>query len=219
MALVLLGRLGAKPQTNDDINQADKYRSTGPCMFLMLRTTPPMALRCAELWCSLTCRIRLCVRDMRSDVPFLRPTAFPPPSPPPMSLGFVRGFLGTCAECQGVKIMFTDVRTMALAAATPYIPQPPGPASQSASPRFSTPPKHLIIAGRRTCFVAMRILNRGSTPTLTAKWRVIRDISGASDTNSGPSQTNSNELEKPQIMPIGNAMVKPSNITACCEYF
>ena len=44
---------------------------------------------------AVTCQFRLCVRDMRSDAPFLRPTAFPPPSPPPMLLGFVRGFLGT----------------------------------------------------------------------------------------------------------------------------
>ena len=29
-----------------------------------------------------TCQFRLCVRDMRSNAPFLRPTAFPPPSPP-----------------------------------------------------------------------------------------------------------------------------------------
>ncbi len=36
---------------------------------------------------SVTCRFRLCVRDMRSHVPFLRPAAFPPPSPPPMSQG------------------------------------------------------------------------------------------------------------------------------------
>ncbi len=43
----------------------------------------------------MTCQFRLCVRDMRSHAPFLRPTAFPPPSPPPMLLGFVRGFRGT----------------------------------------------------------------------------------------------------------------------------
>ena len=43
----------------------------------------------------MTCQFRLCVRDMRRNVPFLRPAAFPPPSPPPMSLDFVRGFFGT----------------------------------------------------------------------------------------------------------------------------
>ncbi len=53
--------------------------------------TSPIRGRAAAV----TCRFRLCVRDMRSDAPFPRPTAFPPPSPPPMSLGFVRGFLGT----------------------------------------------------------------------------------------------------------------------------
>jgi hypothetical protein len=32
---------------------------------------------------------------MRRDVPSPRPAAFPPPSPPPMLLGIVRGFFGT----------------------------------------------------------------------------------------------------------------------------
>ena len=44
---------------------------------------------------SVTCTIRLCVRCMRRNSPSPRPAAFPPPSPPPMSLGIVRGFIGT----------------------------------------------------------------------------------------------------------------------------
>ena len=44
---------------------------------------------------SVTCLFRRCVRDMRCNLPSPRPAAFPPPSPPPMSLGIVRGFTGT----------------------------------------------------------------------------------------------------------------------------
>ena len=44
---------------------------------------------------SVTCQVRRWVRGMRCCSPFLRPAAFPPPSPPPMSLGIVRGFIGT----------------------------------------------------------------------------------------------------------------------------
>src|SRR5690349_4755611 len=41
-------------------------------------------------------RIRPCVRGVRRCSPFLRLTAFPPPSPPPIrDIGFVRGFPGT----------------------------------------------------------------------------------------------------------------------------
>jgi hypothetical protein len=47
------------------------------------------------LTASVTCHIRLCVRDMRCCLPFLRSAAFPPPSPPPILLGLVRGFIGT----------------------------------------------------------------------------------------------------------------------------
>jgi len=38
---------------------------------------------------------RRCVRGMRCNLPSPRPAAVPPPSPPPMSLGIVRGFIGT----------------------------------------------------------------------------------------------------------------------------
>ena len=44
---------------------------------------------------SVTCWFRRCVRGMRRNSPSPRPAAFPPPSPPPMSLGIVRGFTGT----------------------------------------------------------------------------------------------------------------------------
>ena len=44
---------------------------------------------------SVTCLFRRCVRGMRCNSPSPRPAAFPPPSPPPMSLGIVRGFTGT----------------------------------------------------------------------------------------------------------------------------
>ena len=44
---------------------------------------------------SVTCLIRRCVRGMRRSSPSPQPAAFPPPSPPPMSLGIVRGFTGT----------------------------------------------------------------------------------------------------------------------------
>ena len=44
---------------------------------------------------SVTCHNRRCVRDIRRCLPFLRSAAFPPPSPPPMSLGIVRGLIGT----------------------------------------------------------------------------------------------------------------------------
>ncbi len=44
---------------------------------------------------SVTCWVRHCVRSMRCHSPSLRSTAFPPPSPPPVLSGFVRGFIGT----------------------------------------------------------------------------------------------------------------------------
>ena len=44
---------------------------------------------------SVTCLVRRCVRSMCCNSPFPRPAAFPPPSPPPMSLGIVRRFTGT----------------------------------------------------------------------------------------------------------------------------
>ena len=56
-------------------------------------TVLPASIR--RLAASVACKARHRVRSMRCRSPSLRPAAFPPQSPPPTPLGFVRGFTGT----------------------------------------------------------------------------------------------------------------------------
>ena len=84
-----------------------------------------------------TCQFRHCVRGMRWSLPFLRPAAFPPRSPPPrLSAGVVRGFIGTIRPSDS---SYLPIRLRLLA-----FPNRPGIAVATAggmrSPRFRRVP-------------------------------------------------------------------------------
>ncbi len=49
---------------------------------------------------------------MRRNSPSPRPAAFPPPSPPPMSLGIVRGFIGTMQPSDSSPVCMPIVRLL-----------------------------------------------------------------------------------------------------------
>ena len=79
---------------------------------------------------SVTCWFQRCVRGMRRNSPSPRPAAFPPPSPPPMSLGIIRRFTGAMQPSDSSPVCMPIVR---------LLPSWAGPTcrrTQMRSPRF-----------------------------------------------------------------------------------
>ena len=71
-----------------------------------------MQLRSVGSLLRLTCRFRRCVQDMRHNSPSPQPADFPPPSPPPMSLGIVQGFTGTMQPSNSSPVCMPIVRLL-----------------------------------------------------------------------------------------------------------
>ena len=61
---------------------------------------------------SVTCWFQRCVRGMRRNSPSPRPAAFPPPSPPPMSLGIIRRFTGAMQPSDSSPVCMPIVRLL-----------------------------------------------------------------------------------------------------------
>ena len=86
---------------------------------------------------------------MRCSLPSLRPAAFPPPSPPPMSVGFVRCFIGSMQP--------SELLVCSSTASSPRLPvaarDRQATAGQTRSPRFRRDPSMRDVAldpGRAT---------------------------------------------------------------------
>src|ERR1700730_14434693 len=111
---------------------------------------------------------------MRCCLPFLRPAAFPPPSPPPISVGFVRCFNGTTQPSDSSSVP-RQLRLLDFLS-RPGIAQ--ATAGQTRSPRFRRDPSVRDVASDPGRATVPRITAPHMLPSPTQDGRCVRLQSG-----------------------------------------